>query len=48
MYFYKEPINILGTGISGYYMAFSKDIAKRFYSYLLVKNGHGTLATIYG
>lgn len=47
--------NILAKGIkfntdfeSGYHMAFGKDIARGFYSYLLVKNGHGTLATVYG
>ena len=33
---------------SGYHMAFGQDIARGFYSYLLTKNGHGTIATVYG
>jgi flavin-dependent dehydrogenase len=33
---------------SGYHMAFGQDLAKGFYSYLLTKNGHGTIATVYG
>ncbi|WP_269848807.1 NAD(P)/FAD-dependent oxidoreductase [Methanosarcina horonobensis] len=47
--------NILARGIKfntnldcGYHMAFGKDIARGFYSYLLVKNGHGTIATVFG
>ncbi len=47
--------NILARGIkfntridSGYHMAFGQDIAKGFYSYLLTKNGHGTIATVFG
>ncbi len=47
--------NILARGIkfntsvdSGYHMAFGQDIAKGFYSYLLSKNGHGTIATVFG
>ncbi len=47
--------NILARGIkfntsfeSGYHMAFGQDIAEGFYSYLLTKNGHGTIATVYG
>jgi flavin-dependent dehydrogenase len=47
--------NILARGIkfstsfeSGYHMAFGQDIARGFYSYLLTKNGHGTIATVYG
>jgi flavin-dependent dehydrogenase len=31
----------------GYHMAFGQDIARGFYSYLLTKNGHGTIATVY-
>jgi flavin-dependent dehydrogenase len=33
---------------SGCHMAFGQDIARGFYSYLLTKNGHGTIATVYG
>lgn len=33
---------------SGYHMAFGQDIARGFYSYLLTKKGHGTIATVYG
>lgn len=47
--------NILARGIKfntsidrGYHMAFGQDIARGFYSYLLTKNGHGTLATVFG
>lgn len=47
--------NILARGIkfntsfdSGYHIAFGQNIARGFYSYLLVKNGHGTIATVYG
>jgi flavin-dependent dehydrogenase len=29
-------------------MAFGGDIAKGFYSYLLARNGHGTIATVFG
>ncbi len=32
---------------SGYHMAFGKEIATGFYSYLLIKNGHGTIATVF-
>jgi len=47
--------NILARGIkfntsidSGYHMAFGQDLARGFYSYLLSKNGHGTIATVFG
>lgn len=47
--------NMLARGIkfntssdSGYHMAFGQDIARGFYSYLLTKKGHGTIATVYG
>jgi flavin-dependent dehydrogenase len=47
--------NILARGIKfntsvdrGYHMAFGQDIARGFYSYLLTKNGHGTIATVFG
>lgn len=47
--------NILARGIkfntrfeNGYHMAFGQDIARGFYSYLLTKNGHGTIATVFG
>lgn len=33
---------------NGFHMAFGKNIAKGFYSYLLTRNGHGTIATVYG
>lgn len=46
--------NILAKGIKfdtgiekGYHMAFGDDIARGFYSYLLIKNGHGTIATVF-
>ena len=32
---------------SGYHMAFGSEIATGFYSYLLIKNGHGTIATVF-
>ena len=32
---------------SGYHMAFGSEIAIGFYSYLLIKNGHGTIATVF-
>ena len=32
---------------SGYHMAFGRKIATGFYSYLLIKNGHGTIATVF-
>ncbi|WP_406661596.1 NAD(P)/FAD-dependent oxidoreductase [Methanolobus sp. ZRKC3] len=31
----------------GYHMAFGDKIAKGFYSYLLIKDGHGTIATVF-
>jgi flavin-dependent dehydrogenase len=47
--------NILARGIkfntsleSGYHMAFGPELAGGFYSYLLIKDGHGTIATVYG
>lgn len=46
--------NILARGIKfstdredGYHMAFGDDIARGFYSYLLIKGGHGTVATVF-
>jgi len=46
--------NILARGIKfdtdiekSYHMAFGDDIARGFYSYLLIKNGHGTIATVF-
>jgi flavin-dependent dehydrogenase len=33
---------------NGFHMAFGPDLAKGFYSYLLTRNGHGTIATVYG
>ncbi|AKB19250.1 MULTISPECIES: NAD(P)/FAD-dependent oxidoreductase [unclassified Methanosarcina] len=47
--------NIFARGIKfdtdiekSYHMAFGDDIARGFYSYLLIKNGHGTIATVFG
>lgn len=47
--------NILARGIKfdtsiekSYHMAFGDEIARGFYSYLLIKNGHGTIATVFG
>lgn len=46
--------NILARGIKfntsiekSYHMAFGDDIARGFYSYLLIKNGYGTIATVF-
>lgn len=36
------------NNLDRYHMAFGDNIAKGAYSYLLVKNGHGTIATVYG
>ncbi|WP_440945788.1 NAD(P)/FAD-dependent oxidoreductase [Methanosarcina sp. T3] len=37
------------TGIEkSYHMAFGDDIARGFYSYLLIKDGRGTIATVFG
>ena len=33
---------------NGFHMAFGSNLAKGFYSYLLTRNGHGTIATVYG
>ena len=47
--------NFLARGIKfdtsiekSYHMALGDDIARGFYSYLLIKNGHGTIATVFG
>ncbi len=47
--------NILARGIKfdtstekSYHMAFGDEIARGFYSYLLIRNGHGTIATVFG
>ncbi|MBP1910129.1 NAD(P)/FAD-dependent oxidoreductase [Methanolobus bombayensis] len=49
-----EKGNILAKGIKfntkrpdSYHMAFGDDIAKGFYSYLLIKNGEATIATVF-
>ena len=48
-----EKGNIFAKGIKfqtkspdNYHMAFGDDIAKGFYSYLLIKNGEATIATV--
>ena len=47
--------NILARGIlfltksvDSYYMAIGEEIAEGFYSYLLIRKGHGTIATVFG
>lgn len=46
--------NIFAKGIkfttnceNSYHLALGRDIAKGFYSYLLIQNGHGTIATVF-
>lgn len=49
-----EVANVLAKGIkfttnneNNYHMALGNKIAKGFYSYLLIKDGHGTIATVF-